>query len=98
MLAYTHHSQTYGPQNLLLDILNQDYTYVHVHIGYLSNFCTSHILSFVITVELLLVEVGIVIGRLRAASRRNGVGWGFRKMCSEQKSAFKPWISGIIKA
>ena len=37
---------------------------MNVRIGYLSNFCSSHILSFVTFVELLLVEVEIVTGRL----------------------------------
>ena len=65
---------------------------MHVRVGYLINFCSSHILSFVIFVELLFVEVEIVIGRLRAASWCDHVGCGFRKMFPEHKSAFKPWI------
>ena len=35
---------------------------MHVRIGCLSNYCSSHILSFVIFVELFLVEVEIVKG------------------------------------
>ena len=49
-----------------------------------SNFCIRHILSFVICVELLVVEVHhleIVIGRLRAASRRDRGAWGLCKIC-----------------
>ena len=42
---------------------------MHVRIGYLSNFCSSRILSFVIFVELLLVKVEIIIERLRATFR-----------------------------
>ncbi len=71
MLAYTRHNPT---------------AYVHVRVGFLSNFGPSHILSFVIFVELLLFKVEIVIGRLQASSRCHRVGY---KMCSEQKSAFK---------
>ncbi len=60
---------------------------MHVRIGYPSNLCTSHILSFVVFVELLLVEVEIVIGRLRvrggfarcALNRNLLLGYGYKE-------------------
>ena len=71
------------PQNPLLDMLNL-ITPIRMFAWINRVIFMRHILSFVIFVELLVVEVNyleFVIGRLRAASRRDRGGSGLCKTC-----------------